>query len=331
MADLDIFNPCISAVTKSLDSKVILVYGSNSLGKTKQATRMKKPFYLPFEAGINAIQGVPYQPIRKWSDFVKLNKQLTDPKTLEQAKELYQTIIFDTVEAAANYCMSYICQKYGAESIGSGNRGYGLWKEYATEFWEQINKLTGAGYCVYFIAHEQQDDNGFITPKADKRAMSTVVDLTDICVYVSSNGVDSEGKIIKSSGYLAQTDKFFARSRFEYLPTTVMEEFTAENLENIIVQAIENQEKAEGIKAITYEEKKLQDTVVEKSYEELMGELQELGGKLAEAGFMDDLSAIVTRQLGEGKKASELKKGQEQIIETLIYDIQSFISEKGIK
>jgi hypothetical protein len=42
----DIFNPQISTVAKGLEGKVITIVGSNSLGKTKQATRMEKPFYL---------------------------------------------------------------------------------------------------------------------------------------------------------------------------------------------------------------------------------------------------------------------------------------------
>ena len=47
----DIFNPQISQVAKGLEGKVITLVGSNSLGKTKQATRMAKPFYLGFEKG----------------------------------------------------------------------------------------------------------------------------------------------------------------------------------------------------------------------------------------------------------------------------------------
>ena len=133
MNELDIFNPQVSTVAKGLEGKVILVYGGNNLGKTKQATRMKKPFYLPFEAGLNAIPGVPYCPITKWSDFIKINKQLTDPATVEKAREMYSTIIFDEIEAAANYCQEFICQKYKAPSIGEGNGGYGLWKEYETD------------------------------------------------------------------------------------------------------------------------------------------------------------------------------------------------------
>jgi hypothetical protein len=43
---LDIFSPQISVVAHGLEGKVITVYGSNNLGKTKQSTRMKKPLYL---------------------------------------------------------------------------------------------------------------------------------------------------------------------------------------------------------------------------------------------------------------------------------------------
>ena len=329
---LDIFSPQISTVARGLEGKVILVYGGNNLGKTKQATRMKNPFYLPFEAGLNAIAGIPYVPIGRWSDFIKINKQLTDPSTVKKARELYSTIIFDSIEPAARYCQEFICQKYGAESIASGNRGYGLWNEYATEFWAQINKLTKAGYCVYFIAHAQADsETGYISPKADKRSLAPIIDATDVTVYVESNGVDENGRIIKSSGYLAETDKFFARSRFDYLPTTKIEEFTAENLENVIVEAIKKQEEVEGIKTVTFDEQKATREIVRKTYDELMDEMQELGEKMAETGYLDDLQAIVANNLGADKKASDLKRGQEQQIEAIIYDIQSFLADNNIE
>ena len=327
MATTDIFNPQVSQVAKGLEGKVILVYGTNNTGKTKQATRMKKPFYLPFESGLNAIPGIPFCPINSWADFIKINKQLTSPSTVDKAKELYSTIIFDEVSASANYCQEYICSKYGATSIGEGNNGYGLWKEYATEYWKQINKLVGAGYCVYFIAHEQEDKEGYVYPKADKRAMAPIVDNTDITVYVHPNGVDENGRVIKSSGYLAQTDKFFARSRFDYIDTYI-EEFTAENLEKVIVEAIERQEAAEGITTVSFEEQKAQKTSEKRTYEELMEELQELGDIFVQKNAFDELTRIVEENLGVGKKASDLKKGKEQVIEVLLSDMEEYL--KGI-
>ena len=93
MTNFDIFNPQISTVAKGLEGKVITIVGSNNLGKTKQATRMERPYYIGFEKGLRAIAGIPFLPVNKWTDFKKINKQLTDPKTLSKARELYLSLI----------------------------------------------------------------------------------------------------------------------------------------------------------------------------------------------------------------------------------------------
>lgn len=46
MAKFDIFNPPVSAVVKGIEGKVITLMGNNSTGKTSQAVRFPKPFYL---------------------------------------------------------------------------------------------------------------------------------------------------------------------------------------------------------------------------------------------------------------------------------------------
>ena len=46
MAKFDIFNPTVSKVVIGISGKVITLMGNNSTGKTLQATRFPKPFYL---------------------------------------------------------------------------------------------------------------------------------------------------------------------------------------------------------------------------------------------------------------------------------------------
>jgi len=47
-------------------------------------------------------------------------------------------------------------------------------------------------YLVLDIAvtllHMQQEKDGYISPKADKRALAPIINNTDLCVYVRSNG-----------------------------------------------------------------------------------------------------------------------------------------------
>lgn len=321
MTSFDIFNPQISVVAKGLEGKVITIVGSNSLGKTKQATRMHKPFYLGFEKGIRAIAGIPFLPINKWSDFKKINKQLTDQKNLEKAKELYQTIIFDEVYTSALYCQDYLCKKYGVESIGDGNNGYGLWKEYETEYWTEIDKLLGAGYTLIFISHEEETKEGKKIPKGDKRSIKPIVDNSDIVLYLTSNGVDENGAVIKSTAWTAETDKWFARSRFDYIDT-VIPEFTAENLEKAIIEAVERQEKAEGITAVSYEEQRetLSSEVLD--FDAVKESVTVIGSELAEEGYVEELVELVEKHLGKGKKVAEAKPHQAEILSVLLDDLK---------
>ncbi|MCY8122237.1 ATP-binding protein [Bacillus spizizenii] len=321
---IDIFNPQVSVVAKGLEGKVITIYGSNNLGKTKQSTRMKKPLYLPFEKGLNAIAGVQFMPINSWADFKKVNKQLT--KNAEKAKEMYQTIIVDEVDAFAKYATRYVCEQYDVERIKDGNDGFGLWKEYETEVWEEINKLIGVGFTVIFIAHAAEDKKGKVYPKGDKRVLAPVIDNSDIVLYLSSNGVDEDRKVIKSSAWLAETEDHFARSRFDYIDT-YLPEFTAENLEKAIIEAVERQEQAEGIVAVTYEEQKQNNASEELDFNSLMDQIKEIGMKLNEEGRLEEVNEITEKHLGKGVKVTECSRKQVGVMSVILDDLKDLLAE----
>ncbi|QNR65458.1 ATP-binding protein [Paenibacillus peoriae] len=326
MSTLDIFNPQVSVVARGLEGKIITIYGNNNLGKTKQATRFKKPYYLGFEKGLNAIAGVPFAPINNWSDFKKVNKQLTHKSTVAKAREVYQTIIFDEVEASARYCSKYICDKYDSDTIASGRDGFGLWKEYETAYWEEIDKLIGAGFTVVFIAHQTEDKEGKIWPKGDKRALAPVIDNSDIVVHVRSNGIDEKNQVIKSSAFLAETDKFFARSRFDYIQTG-LKEFTAEALEEAIIKAIEKQEQVEGIKAVTYEEQKETLKSQDLDFEELKANIIAAGRFLHESGKGDAVTEIIENGLGKGKKVTDFTKNHVEMMVGVLDELNDTVRE----
>jgi len=323
--------PEISTVTKDLRGKAILVYGSNSLGKTKQATRACKPYYLPFEAGINAISGVNFLPLHnKWSNFKKINKQLTDPRKLEKNKEKYQTIIFDTVFAASMMCQDYLCQKNGVEDISKGNKGYGLWKDYQTEFWKEINKLTNSGYTVYFISHEGQrtftdeegEDYTKIFPTGDTRSIDPIIDLCDIVLYLKPNGLDKSGQEKLSSAFMVNTKEYLARSRFDYMQTK-LEEFTIENLEEAIRLAVEKEEEVNGKQAVTtFEEQKVELIEEEMPFDELVAEIKRYATMLFKLDRFEEYTDITNEYLGDGKGVGEAKETQKQQLEMILFDLE---------
>lgn len=328
---VDIFNPQISSIAHGLEGKTLMLYGGNNLGKTYQAVRMKKPYVMACESGLNAQSGVAYNRINNWSEFKKIVKQFTNKSTVDKAKELYNTIIVDEVYASSIFCQDYCIATYGegALSLGDSQGKVNLYQMYEKEYFRQINLLIGAGYTVVFIAHEETK-NDFTTPKGDKRCLNPIIDNCDFVVYLKGNGIDEDGHVIKSSAYLASTDEFFARSRFEYTPTKI-EEFTAENLEAAIIEGIKKEEEINGVVTVNYEVQKEQNTSETVDYDQLMEDIMEVGNRLAAAGHTEELLEIVENILGPGKKVSDCTKKQIEAMVIIYEDILDKMEELGIK
>lgn len=328
---LDIFNPTTTVMARGLEGKSMLIYGGNSLGKTAQSVRMSKPFVIATESGLNATSGVPYARVTTWADFLKIVKQFTSKATVEKAREMYDTIIIDEMYAASLLCQDYVVATYGngALTLGDSEGKVNLYQVYEKQFFKTVNLLLSCDYTVVFIGHAQADKNGYITPKGDKRCVDPIRDFVDYVIYLESNGVDENNQVIHSSAYLAQTDRFFARSRFTYTPPYIAE-FTAENLEKAIIEGIEKEEAAKGIKAVSYAEQKAQNTAVVADYDETMNALQDIGMKYAEANMLDVLTEIVESTLGVGKKVTECTKKQIDAMCIILDDLKEKASELGI-
>ena len=324
---IDIFNPQVSTIAKGLEGKTIMIYGGNNVGKTYVAARLSKPYFIACESGLNAQDGVKYNRVTRWSDFRKIVKQFTDRSTVDKARALYDTIVIDEVYASSIMCQDYVMSTYGdgALTLSDGDGKHNLYQLYEKEYFRMINLLLSCDYTVVFIGHEQEK-NGFVTPKGDKRCLGPILDNCDFVVYVKANGVDEKGQLIKSSGYMVQTKEFFARSRFEHCPP-VIKEFSAENLENAINEAIENEEKLNNATVVTYAEQKAQNTSEVEDYDEVMNEIQAIGMKFVDAGLQNILTEIVEDTLGKGGKVAACSKRQ---IEALII-IRDNLREKAVE
>lgn len=336
--DFDIFNPKISEVTKDISGKLLLIHSNErKLGKTFNACKMPKPYYLRFEQGINAISGIPYADLDKWSDFKKVNKQLTDRKTIKQAKEMYQTVIIDTVDVAIKWCEKYVCATQGVSRLNDGNGGYGLWKEYENEWFNEISKLTNANYTVVFISHSEEktlvdtitkEEYTCMCPKGDKRTIDLILDLVDFIGYVKSNGFDENGDIIPSSIYFGNTKEFQAGSRFTYM-TNCIKHFTADNLIAEIIKAIEKEEKVSGIKGISSEERSIKEQKPRYTFEDIYEEVKSYV-KLLWKPCKDDVNDIIEKYLGQMPIKEATHKQMEQL-EMILEDLQELASDKGLE
>lgn len=327
---LDIFNPQKTVIAKGLEGKSFLIYGSNSLGKTAQAVRMSKPYVIATESGLNATVGIPYARVTTWGDFKRLVKQFTNKATVDKAREMYDTIIIDEMYAASLLCQDFCISTYGegALSLGDSQGKVNLYQMYEKEFFKTVNTLLSANYTVVFIGHAQEKD-GYITPKGDKRCVDPIRDWVDYVIYLESNGVDENGKVIPSSAYLAETDRFFARSRWDTTPTC-LPVWSAEALEEAVNIGISKMEEEKGIKAVSYDEQKAQNTVTH-DFDELMDQIQEVGEKFINNKQMELLTEIVEDVLGSGKKVSDCTKKQIDALIIILDNLQDKAQELGLK
>ncbi|PNX48578.1 MAG: hypothetical protein BV457_03445 [Thermoplasmata archaeon M9B1D] len=332
-----------SGVSYGLEGLKIMIYGGNTLGKTPQAMRFPKPLLLMGESGGSALKGYK-KLIKSKKVFIDTVKELTDDKNLDSMKDKFNTIVIDTIEDIIELFEIAICKQYGVSDVGEiqqlekGNpNGYSVYRK---EFKQQINLLTGCGYTVVFIAHEEcvqiptgendKDGNAitkdFIQPKGsrgDKSSSRFIRDICDFRFFVMSNGIDKEtNKTIMSKAYCVQTDAFYAGSRFNVKP--VINPFTAEN----IIEAIEEAQKssAEEYDAELVVYSRNTDNYTKEDYlvdiKPYMKKLYSLYPQLV----LD----IIENQLGSDKKVSDATEDQLTELETIYNNLVDLATERGI-
>ena len=333
---LDIFNAPISTVSKDVKGKLILIHSNErKLGKTLQATKFPKPYYLRFEQGINAISGLSYAPLTKWADFKKIRKQLTNPKTIEKAQEMYNTLIVDTLDVAIRWCDKYVCGMQGVDRLNDGNNGYGLWKEYENEWFNEWNPLLNAGYTIIFISHSEVrkmkdpktgSEYEQWVPKGDKRTIDLIVDAADLIGFVRSNGYDEEGNPQMSSIYFQNCPEFLAGSRFKYMAPEITP-FTAEGVQEALANAIEQEEQESGISAVSYAEQVAVSMPEEIGYDEAMAKVKPLFEKVMKKNGKENTLKVVEKYLGEGQKLSGTTEKQLEQILMIIEDFEDMLED----
>lgn len=341
MAEFDFANPPVSRVTDDINGVAICLWGMNGVGKTPVAVGMPKPYYLAFEGGLTGIDGVPFAPMRNWKDFLAFVKWATSPTTSAKAHEMAQTIICDTVDVMADYCMDYICAKLGIQSLGEtrytadGKRdgSVNAYSEFGREFRRATRALRNGGFTLVYIAHDggyrdevdpaTQQKYSKMYPSGDKRAIEAVCNDVDVLGYMRAVPVDENGKTVFSTIYFAPNTQFHTRSRYPdivpYIP-----EVTADKLVKAIIDAKKAELNRKGATAATFEEqqKPFVQPANSPTFEELRDTVKEHAIKLSQSGRKPEYDAIVEKYLGKGKGVMDATPEQRQLVEMILLEIQ---------
>ena len=196
MAEIDIFSLQPSTISRDLSGKSFLIYGTRKSGKTSNAVKFPKPLVMGFEKGWNMLSGVYGQPINKWSEALKVKKQLlADVDRVEKGQKeetTFKTVVVDTADLAYMMCEDHILAKEGVEYLDEteSKRGY---KAVKKEFNMFVQEIVKAGYTLVVIAHsetKQIKENGEkyerTQPLVDKRGFEVLAGLVDVVGFATN-------------------------------------------------------------------------------------------------------------------------------------------------
>lgn len=324
-------------VSRDMRGYTVFLYGEPKSGKTTTATKFPRHLLLAFEKGYNAIPGAMAQPINSWAEFRQVLRQLKKPET----KEMFETIIIDTVDIAYSYCEKYICANaersdggFGVDSIGDipYGKGYTLISQ---EFDESLRQIAQLDYGLVMISHatdkvfkdESGNEYNRIVPTLDKRAKNIVSRMVDLYGY-SRIVTDDKGNDVTKL-FLRGTNRYEAGSRFKYTPDYI--DFNYEALVAAIGEAIDKQAKEDGVDLFTdHRENLYTDTTQELNFDELMNEFKTIISNItsvANAQDMENIYApqitqIVERYLGKGRKVGDMSREQTEALSLIVADLK---------
>lgn len=312
-------------ISPSIKGKSFLIYGGNSLGKTTNAVKFPNPIVIPCERGLSATTGANVLKTGNYTDVKNhIRTLVTNRQMLELLKDNTLTVIIDGVDSLGLMCQRWLCNKYEVTDISEGKGGYGLWGYYEKEMANLVNDLTSVGYTLIFITHQQEDKNGYITPKGDKRTLAPIQNACDITGYLTSNGVDENGRVIPSSLHLAQTDYFFARCRFPYIETHIPV-FSAENLIEAVRVGIEKQIEVENAQTTDFNGiQEIYSSSFNMTFDEAISAIREQYMTLQEMDKLETFAEVVEKHLGE-TPVSEAKPSQLENLQGIYEELAELI------
>lgn len=303
---IDIKNISGNVVTSAMNDKIWLFYGPPGTWKTTVATGdTEKTLLIAYEVGYKFIPGVKAVNATNWHTIKDVVRQLQD-KTV---KEMYKTIVIDTIGLAYSACINFICAKKGVSEIGEipYGQGYSLAKK---EFEKTISTISQLGYGLIFIAHsdELSDEKNGISVKVDieKRPSSVIKGMADFILYVrkeKKDGADNNEQFVYAYSE-SDNPNIELKSRARFFPKRI--EFTYESILSALKKAIEEQNEFFGTESTdvpNFEIYKESEFDIKSLQEEII----QLATELSETALVERVGKLLEKEL-KGARISETNK-----------------------
>jgi len=329
MGMLDILSVQPHQVSRDLRGYTVFFYGSPKSGKTTIASRFPKALLLACEKGYLAIPGIKALPINSWGEIKQVLLQLDKP----EAKDMYETIVIDTVDIAWDLCDKYICSMNGVSSIGEIPYGGGYGKR-DKEFDETLRSIIQKGYGLVMISHsvdktfkdEQGKEFNKIVPTLQDRASNIVSRMSDIIGYSRVITIEDNKNVTKL--FMRGTPRYMAGSRFPYTPDYI--DFNYDALTKAIADSIDKQANETNDPTLFTANRTTayEDTTADLDFDKIMAEFTSVTGKLMDTNpdfFQPRITQIIEKYLGKGKKVSETTRDQVEALNLILTEVKGML------
>lgn len=298
-------------VSKDLSGYITYVYGQGGAGKTTLGSQMPKPLLLAFEKGYNALPGVMAQDVTSWTEVKQILRQLKQA----EVKDMFKTVVVDTVDIAASLCEKYVCNQLEIDNIGDGGWAKNGWAKVKKEWEETWRAVTMEGYAVLFISHAKDKtfkpkdapEYNQIVPSCSTAYNEIIKNMSDIMAYISvKNG---ERRLILRS----PDESVDCKCRFRCIDPEIP--FGYQDLVDALNRAIDKEAEGTNNQFVT-EEKEVVVTPTSYDFDTEIATFRSLVEKIMAMNQTNGLkiTAVVERYLGRGKKVTEATPQQAELI-----------------
>lgn len=312
-------------VSRQLSGYMTYVYGPGGSGKTTLGSQMPNPLILAFEKGYNALPGVMAQDITSWGEMKQVLRQLDDP----EVKEMFSSIVVDTVDIASQLCERYVCSQLGIENIGDGGWAVNGWAKVKKEWETTFRTLAMKGYAILFISHskekkfQRKDGTEYdgIVPSCSKAYNEIIRNMCDLQGFIHVDNNDRK-MVLRW-----RDETIECKSRFALIEPVIP--FSYDSLVKALNDAIDAESKLNNGKFVTTEEISYSEPTIY-DFDKIIAEFNSIVETLSkEANFGEywapRITEIIERYLGKGKKVNECSRDQAELLSLVVDELKDLI------
>lgn len=299
------------------------------IGKTTFGSQMPGALILAFQRGYNALPNVYAQDVTTWAEMKMVLRDLKKP----DVKEMFHSIIIDTIDIAAAACEKYIISQAGVDTLNQIPYGQG-WSRVKRELEDTFRAVTQLGYAVLFISHDKdktfkrEDGTEYnqIIPTLGNSYNLIIKDMVDIYCYAHSVVREGVSKRVLTLRSLDNT--IDCGSRFKYMVPEV--EFSYNALVEALNNAIDEEARNTGHEFVT-EERNTEINKIDLNFDALINEFSQLIQTIPKDKmeyYAPRITEITDKYLGKNKKVSNATRDQVEQISLIVFDLKELLSKE---